>query len=103
MKLPTIIHHPYEFLCPVSGQLMIYPVLCEDGDSCEKEFVGDKTHINNHTLRSVILGYRVRTAKYYLEELSDFFESNDIPDIELTPFFKQSIPLKSMSGISHNF
>jgi hypothetical protein len=22
---------------------------------------------------------------------------------ELTPFFKQSIPLKSMSGISHNF
>ncbi len=82
MKLPTIIHHPYEFLCPVSGQLMIYPVLCEDGDSCEKEFVGDKTHINNHTLRSVILGYRVRTAKYYLEELSDFFESNDIPDIK---------------------
>ena len=23
--------------------------------------------------------------------------------IELTPFFKQSIPLKPMSGISHNF
>lgn len=82
MKLPTIIHHPYEFVCPVSGELMIYPVLCEDGDSCEKKFVGDKAYIDNHTLRSVILGYRLKTAKYYLEELSEFFESNDISDIK---------------------
>ena len=36
-------------------------------------------------------------------EVGYFDNAAETKPFELTPFFKQSIPLKSMSGISHNF